>query len=198
MNMQYRCLHEHSQCFCLLHFKMSFTIEEKAHCVVWYAAVKSQKVTQRKFRAHFFQHGNGKKIFPNKVSIKLWYSKFMNFGDINRKKERTPGLLNCFFHWFVLLSLALPSFMFFLGGSEQSWPCRKWLRSLRMEVSEVPAMSPGKRGCLRLALSTGFSRRRHFILTKCRLTKNWHLTIMPGEWITRTPIESYCPWPKFS
>jgi Helix-turn-helix domain (DUF4817) len=80
---------------------MSFTTQEKAHCVIWYANEKSQAVVQRKFRAHFMKHGNGKKVVPNKCCIKLWYTKFMNNGDVKRKKRKNTVclLLGCKRHF---------------------------------------------------------------------------------------------------
>ena len=65
---------------------MSFTIKERAKCVVWFDWMQSVVAVQRKFRAEF------NKDAPSNKSILKWHSMFMETGsvqDISRKRTLT-------------------------------------------------------------------------------------------------------------
>ncbi len=72
------------------HAIMSFTVQQMAQCVIWYAAEKSPTVVQRKFRAEFLHHCNGRMRVPDRKSIKEWYAKFLQSGSVSRKKRNNP------------------------------------------------------------------------------------------------------------
>jgi hypothetical protein len=74
-------------------FKMLFSAQEKAHCVVWYASEKCLSSVLRMFRAQFYSHSDGKKSVPDKKSIKRWYSQFIATGTVLRKKRNNTRLV---------------------------------------------------------------------------------------------------------
>ena len=63
------------------------TIQQKAHCVLWYHKLKSPTAVQRKFRNEFGQDP----LDTN--SIKRWFKNFMETGSIlDRKRSGRPSI----------------------------------------------------------------------------------------------------------
>ena len=63
------------------------TIQQKAHCVLWYNELKSPTAVQRKFRNEFGQD------HPHTNSIKRWFKNFMETGSIlDRKRSGRPSI----------------------------------------------------------------------------------------------------------
>lgn len=72
---------------------MTFTVEQKASCVLWYSSSGSATDTQRKFRTEYGIHV----ATPSRAIIVAWYRKFRLVGSVCRKKRenthfvRTPA-----------------------------------------------------------------------------------------------------------
>ena len=63
------------------------TIQQKAHCVLWYYKLKSPTTVQRKFRNEFGQDP------PHTNSIKRWFKNFMETGSIlDCKRSGRPSI----------------------------------------------------------------------------------------------------------
>jgi hypothetical protein len=72
--------------FSLVFLGMGFSAQEKVLCVIRYAESGSFVSVQRKFRLHFNFKGRQKANVPSNSRIKDWNEKFLDDGDIKRKK----------------------------------------------------------------------------------------------------------------
>ena len=69
---------------------MSFSIEERTSCVLWYTETESIVTTQRRFVQKF-----GKKIIPpSNKSIKKWYRKLKSTGTVEKPRAHQPSVLD--------------------------------------------------------------------------------------------------------
>ena len=69
---------------------MSFSIEERTSCVLWYTETESIVTTQRRFVQKF-----GKKITPpSNKSIKKWHRKLKSTGTVEKPRAHQPTVLD--------------------------------------------------------------------------------------------------------
>jgi hypothetical protein len=68
-------------------FKMSWTPQQKAFCVIEYAITGSQKAVQIAYCKRFNLRGRARKNVPSHKSIKRWLNEYLERGTSERKKK---------------------------------------------------------------------------------------------------------------